>query len=167
MSHAAIIATALAAAFAVAAHADPIDPCSLLTPAEMAELGLPKDAGPSRELQPGGVRACKYQPAGSVSVVLSQAAPERVFLLRAMQAKARQDFSTEQLQARGEYFQDGVMCKVASAGGREISQCIGASGLSVIALTASRPDGTGKAAYPSSQLRIIATLVARVASQGG
>jgi len=168
-----IIAT-LAAAFATAANADAIDPCSLLTDAEMVDLGLPKDSVPSHESQPGGVQACKYQfrsagaaSDGAVSIVVSQAVPERVLQLRALQAKAREEGTPAQQQARGEYFDDKVMCRVVLASQQETSQCIGASEQSVVALAVSRPASGNKAAYPASQLKIMATLVSRVASRGG
>ena len=174
MSRRAIIITAFAAAFASAASADPIDPCSLLSEAERVELGLSKDAVPSRESQPGGVQACKYQirsaggtPDGMVSIILSQAVPERVLQLRAMQAKAREESTPEQQQAHGEYSEGKVMCKVVSASRQETSQCLGTSEQSVVALAVSRPNITDKVTYPASQLRIIATLVSRVTSRGG
>jgi len=174
MSHRTFIVTALAAMFTTAANADAIDPCTLLSDAEMVELGLSKDSMPSRESQPGGVQACKYQfrsagtaSDGMVSIILSQAVPERVLQLRAMQAKAREEGTPTQQQARGEYFEDRVMCKVVLASQQEVSQCIGASEQSVVALAVSRPNLTNGVTYPASQLRIIATLVSRVASRGG
>ena len=140
----------------------------------MVELGLPKDSVPSRESQPGGVLACKYQfqapgasPGGMVSIILSQAAPERVLQLRGLQAKAREEGTSAQQQARGEYFEGKVMCKVVLASQQEISQCIGASEQSVVALAVSRPNLTKEVTYPTLQLRIIATLVSRVTSRGG
>jgi hypothetical protein len=174
MSRRAFIIASLAAAFTTAANADAIDPCSLLSAAEMVELGLSKDSVPSRESQPGGVQACKYQfgsagtaSDGMVSIILSQAVPERVLQLRAMQAKAREEDSPTQQQARGEYFEDRVMCKVVLASRQETSQCMGASDQSVVALAVSRPNLSNKVTYPASQLRIMATLVSRVASRGG
>jgi hypothetical protein len=168
------ITTALAAMFTSAANADAIDPCSLLSVAEMVELGLSKDSVPSHESQPGGVQACKYQlrsagtaSDGMVTIMLSQAVPERVLQLRAMQAKAREESTPTQQRARGEYFEDRVMCKVVLASRQEISQCIGASEQSVVALTVSWPNLGNGVAYPASQLRIMATLVSRVASRGG
>ena len=164
----------LAAMLATAASADAIDPCSLLADAELVELGLPKDSVPSRESQPGGVLACKYQfrapgaaSEGTVSIILSQAAPERVLQLRELQGKAREEGTPAQQQARGEYFEGKVMCKVVLASQQETSQCIGASAQSVVALAVSRPNLTNEVAYPASQLRIIATLISRVTSRGG
>jgi hypothetical protein len=164
----------LAAMLAPAASADAIDPCSLLSDAEMVELGLPKDSVPSRESQPGGVQACKYRlrspgaaSDGMVSIILSQAVPERVLQLRGMQAKAREEGTPAQQQARGEYFEDKVMCKVVLASRQETSQCIGASEQSVVALAVSRENLGNEVTYPASQLRIIAALVSRVASRGG
>src|ERR1041385_690437 len=130
--HAFVIATL--AAFTTAAHADAIDPCLLLSNAERVELGLSKDSVPARESQPGGVQACTYQfrsagtaSNGKVSIILSQAVPERVLQLRALQAKAREESTPAQQQARGEYFEDRVMCKVILTPQLETSQCIGAS----------------------------------------
>ena len=174
MNRRTFIITALAAVFATAASADAIDPCSLLSDAEMVELGLSKDSVPSRESQPGGVQACKYQfrSAGTtsdsmVSIILSQAVPERVLQLRALQAKAREESTPTQQQARGEYFEDKVMCKVVLASHQETSQCLGTSEQSVVALAVSRPNLSHEVTYPASQLRIIASLVSRVASRGG
>jgi len=174
MSRHAFAITVLAAMLAPAASADAIDPCSLLSDAEKAELGLPKDSVPSRESQPGGVQSCTYQfrtpgaaSDGMVSIILSQAVPERVLQLRGLQAKAREESTPTQQRARGEYFEDRVMCKVVLATRQEISQCIGASEQSVVALAVSRPNLTNGPAYPASQLRIMATLVSRVASRGG
>ena len=174
MNRRTFIITALAAVFATAARADAIDPCSLLSDAEMVELGLPKDSVPSRESQPGGVQACKYQfrsagtaSDGMVSIILSQSVPERVLQLRAMQAKAREESTPTQQQARGEYFEDRVMCKVVLASNQETSQCLGTSEQSVVALAVSRPNLTHEVTYPASQLRIVITLVSRVASRGG
>jgi hypothetical protein len=174
MSRHAFAITVLAAMLAPAASADAIDPCSLLSDAEMVELGLPKDSVPSRESQPGGVQACKYPfrtpgaaSDGMVSIILSQAVPERVLQLRALQAKAREEGTPAQQQARGEYFEGKVMCKVVLASQQETSQCVGASEQSVVALAVSRPNLTKEVTYPASQLRIIATLVSRVTSRGG
>ena len=174
MSRRAFIIATLAAAFATAATAQAIDPCSLLSDAEMVELGLSKDSVPSRESQPSGVQACKYQirsagtgSDGMVSIILSQAVPERAVQLRALQARAREESTPTQQQARGEYFEDRVMCKVVLASQQETSQCIGTSAQSVVALAVSRPNLASEVTYPASQLRIIANLVARVTSRGG
>lgn len=174
MNRRTFIIAALAAVLATAASAQTIDPCSLLSDAEMIELGLPKDSVPSRESQPGGVQACKYQfrsagtaSDGMVSIILSQAVPERVLQLRAMQAKAREESTPTQQQARGEYFEDKVMCKVVLASHQETSQCLGTSEQSVVALAVSRPNLAHEVTYPASQLRIMAALVSRVASRGG
>ena len=164
----------LAATFAPAASADTIDPCSLLSDADKVELGVPKDSIPSREAPPGGVQACKYlfrTPGagadGMVSILLSQAVPERVLQLRSLQAKAREEGTPAQQQARGEYFEGEVMCKVILASQQETSQCIGVSEQSVVALAVSRPNHTKEVTYPALQLRIIAALVSRVTSRGG
>jgi hypothetical protein len=174
MSRLAFAITMFAAMLAKAASADAIDPCSLLSDAEMVELGLSKDSVPSRESQPGGVQACRYQfrapgaaSDGTVSIILSQAVPERVRQLRGMQAKAREEDTPAQQQARGEYFEGKAMCKMAWVSQQETSQCIGTSEQSVVALTVSRPNLTNEVRYPASQLRIIAALVSRVASKGG
>lgn len=164
MRHALAI-TVITAMLATAARADAIDPCSILSADDMAALGLPNDSVPRHESQPGGVQACKY--GETVSVILSQAVPERVLQLRAMQAKAREETTPAQQQARGEYFEGKVMCKVFLASRQETSQCIGASEQSVVALAMSRPSLANDVAYPQSQLRIIATMVSRVASRGG
>jgi hypothetical protein len=170
----AFILAGVTAAFASAACAEPIDPCSLLGEAEMVELGLPKESAASRESQPGGIQACKYQLAsapngttGVVSVIVSQAVPERVLQLRALQAKAQNESTPAQLQARGEYHQGQVMCKVVSASQQETSQCLGSTDQSVVALAVSRPNPGDKVTYPASQLRIIAELVSRVMLKGG
>ena len=169
-----LIIAALAAVFATAASADAMDPCSLLSDAEMVELGVPRDSVPSRESQPGGVQACKYQfrtpgaaSDGMVSIILSQAVPERALQLRGLQAKAREEGTSAQQQARGEYFEGKVMCKVVLASRQESSQCIGTSEQSVVALAVSRPSLTNEVTYPASQLRVIAALVSRVMSRGG
>jgi len=174
MSHRAFVIAMLAAGVTTAANADPIDPCSLLSDAEMIELGLSKDSVPSREPQPGGVHACKYQfrsavadSDGIVSIILSQAVPERARQLRALQAKAREEDTPAQRQARGEYLEDGVMCKVVLASRQETSQCIGASEQSVVALTVSRQSLGVTVTYPASQLRIMATMVSRLEAKGG
>ena len=174
MSRYAFAITVLAAMLAPAASADAIDPCSLLSDAEMAELSLPKVSVPSRESQPGGVQVCKYQfrTAGAasdstVSIILSQAVPERVLQLRAMQAKARKEGTPAQQQTRGEYLEGEVMCKVNLASQQEISQCVGATEQSVVALAVSRPNLATEVTYPASQLRITATLVSHVTSRGG
>ena len=164
----------LAATLATTASAYAIDPCTLLSDAEMVELGVPKDSVPSRESQPGGVQACKYQfrtPGASsdamVSIILSQAVPERVVQLRALQAKAQEEGTPAQRQARGEYFEGEVMCKVAMASHQETSQCIGTSEQSVVALAVSRPSLANEVTHPATQLRIVATLTSRVRSRGG
>jgi len=173
-SRPAFVVMALAATLATAARADSIDPCSLLSESDRAELGVPKDAVPSHEAQPGGVQACRYPlpsgstaPDGTVAVILSQGVPERALQLRALQAKAREEGAPAQQQARGEYFEGEVMCKVASSPSQQISQCLGASEQSVVGLAVTRPNATVQATYPGSQLRITATLVSRVASKGG
>ena len=174
MNRHAFAAMVLAAMLAPAAHAEPIDPCSLLSDAEMVELGVPKDSVPLRESQPGGVQACTYQfrtpdaaSDGMVSIVLSQAVPDRVLQLRGLQAKARGEGTPAQQQARGEYFEGNVMCKVVLASQREMSQCVGASEQSVVALAVSRPNLANDVTYPASQLRIVGALVSRVISRGG
>lgn len=174
MSRHALVVTVLSAMFATAANADAIDPCSLLSDPEMVELGISQNSMPSHESQPGGVQACKYRfrtagaaSDGTASIILSQAVPERALQLRGLQAKAREEGTPAQQQARGEYFEGNVMCKVVLTSQQETSQCIGASEQSVVALAVSRPNLTNKVTYPASQLRITATLVARVTSKGG
>jgi len=169
-----LVVAVLAALFATAARADGIDPCSLLSEAELAELGLPEDSVPSHESQPGAVQACKYRfrtagaaSDGTVSVIVSQGVPDRALQLRGLQAKAREEGTPAQQQARGEYFDGNVMCKVILASQQETSQCIGASEQSVVALSLSRPNLANQVTYPASQLRITAALVSRVTSKGG
>jgi hypothetical protein len=84
-----------------------------------------------------------------------------------LQAKVQEENSQTQLLARGEYFQDKVMCKVVSVSQQETSQCIGSSEQSVVALVVSRPSLSNAVTYPALQLQIIAALVSRVASRGG
>ena len=174
MNHRNVIIAMLGAVFATAANADAIDPCSLLADTEKVELGLSKDAVPLRESQPGGVQACKYPfrsagtaPDGMVTILLAQAVPERVLQLRALQAQARGESTPSQQQARGEYYEDPVMCKVLVASQQETSQCLGTSELSVVGVAISRPNPTHEVIYPAAQLRLTATLVSRIASRGG
>ena len=139
----------------------------------MVGLGLPKDSLPARESQPGGVQVCKYRIGsagasdGMVSVILSQGVPERVLQLRAIQAKARSEGTPAQQQARGEYFEDAVMCKVILSSQQETTQCVGATEQSIVALAVSRPNLGDKPTTPASQLKLIAALVSRFASRGG
>lgn len=167
MSLRAFAAAALAAAITTAAGADAIDPCSLVTDDELVELGLPNGSLPSRESQPGDVQACRYRSPASavsdvtVSIMLSQAAPERALQFRVLQAKAREEGTPAQQQARGEFFEGDVLCKLVSASGQETSQCMGASERSVVALAVSRPNRAHELAYPASQLRIMGILVSR------
>ena len=104
---------------------------------------------------------------GTVSIILSSAAPDRVLQFRALLAKAVGENTPAQLEARGEYYSGGVMCKVVSAHQRETSQCLGATEKSIVALALSRPTTENKVAYPAAQLRLTATLVSRVAARGG
>jgi len=163
----------IAAVSSAGAIAGPLDPCSLLSDTDRIELGVPADLLPSHEDQPGGVQACRYQPpegptaTGTVSIILSSAAPDRVLQFRALLAKALGENTPAQLEARGEYYSGDVMCKVVLAAQRETTQCLGATGKSLVALALSRPDAEGKVAYPAAQLRLAATLVSRVAARGG
>ena len=174
MSHRKFMIATFAAALTAAANAEPIDACSLLSEADMVELGLSKDAVPSRASQPGGVEACSYRlpssgnaSSGMASVILSQGVPERALQLRALQAKAQSENTPAQLQARGEYYEGNVMCKLVLASQQETSQCLGASDQSVVALAVTRPNLGSKVAFSAAQLRITAALVARVVSRGG
>ncbi len=138
----------------------------------MIEVGLPGSTPPSHENQPGGVQACKYQvqrsPAGiTVSIILSEAVPERVLQLRALRAKALGENTSAQLEAHGEYYRENVMCKVVSASRLETSQCLGTTEQSIVALVLVRPNQANVPVYPASQLRLTATLVSRVAARGG
>ena len=174
MSRHALAISILAAMLAPAAHADTIDACSLLSETELVELGLPKDSVASRESQPGGVRACHYRfrPPGAdsdatVSIILSQSVPERALQLRALQAKVLEESTAAQRQARGEYVEGPVMCKVVSVPPQEVSQCVGATEQSVVALAWSRTRPADAAVNPATPLRIVAALLSRVKSQGG
>ena len=168
-----VIVAVVAAASSAGVNAEPLDPCSLLYGPDRIELGIPADLVPSRESQPGGVQACKYQtqespmPTGTVSIILSSAAPDRVLQFRALLAKALGENTPAQLEARGEYYAGDVMCKVVSAAQRETSQCLGATETSIVALALSRPNTENKVAYPAAQLRLTATVVSRIAARGG
>ena len=163
----------LVAAAATALHAEPIDPCALLTETEMTELGMPTGTSPSRESQPGGVQYCKYRVQtasdhdSTVSIILSFAVPDRVLQLRALQAKALSENTSAQLQARGEYYADGVMCKVVYGSQVETDQCIGSTEGSIVGLALVRPNLENKVAYPAPQLKLIAALVSLVGARGG
>lgn len=167
-----IFAALLAAVFATASNAQTINPCSLLSGADMAELDVPANVMPSHEDQSGGVQSCKYQvpgtPAtGAVSIILSTAAPDRALQVRALLAKALAENTPAQLEARGEFFAGNVMCKVVSESQLETSHCLGATEQSVVGMTLFRPNLDNNVTYPTSQLRLIATLVSRVGARGG
>jgi hypothetical protein len=168
-----VLALLLVAAATTALHAEPIDPCSLLTETELIELGLPTGVTPSRESQPGGVQYCKYRVQtasghdNTVSIILSRAVPDRVLQLRALQARAIGENTLAELQARGEYYAEGVMCKVVSASQLETDQCIGSTDASIVGLALIHPNLENKVAYPSPQLKLIAALVSRVGARGG
>jgi hypothetical protein len=173
VSHHVFVAALLAGVFATAANAEAIDPCSLVSGADMAALGVPGNAVPSHEEQPGGVRACKYQAPGApaaastVSIILSTAMPDRALEVRALLAKALAENTPAQLEARGEYVEGNVMCKVVSASQVEISHCLGATEQSVVGMTVSRPNPANTVMHPTAQLQFMATLLTRVGAKGG
>jgi len=166
---AALLTTASAIAFAV----DPIEPCSLLSAADLAELGVLADAVRSVDKQQGGVLYCKYQVPGasssvsSASLILSTAVPDRALQVRAMLNKALRENSPAQLEARGEYFAPSATCKVVSVSHVETSQCLGTTEQSVVGLTLTRVNQEDKVAYPALQLRFISKLVSSVGERGG
>lgn len=163
----------LVAAATATARAEPIDACSLLTDAELTGLGVAAGAVPARETQAGGVQTCRYQAqaapehVGTVSIILSFSVPDRVRQLQALQAKALSENGSAELQVRGEYYADGVMCKVVSAAQGEVDQCIGMTKDSIVGLALTHANPDGRAAFPSEPLALIAKLVSRVAAAGG
>lgn len=168
-----ISATLLITASAVAFAAGPIDPCSLLSAADLTELGVPADAARSTEQQQGGVLYCKYQVSGtasgvkSASVILSVAVPDRAQQVRALLSKALRESTPAQLESRGEYFAPGTSCKVASVSQVESSQCLGATEQSVVGLTLIRANPEDRIIHPDLQLRVISKLVSSVSDRGG
>jgi hypothetical protein len=84
-----------------------------------------------------------------------------------MLAKALAENTPAQLEARGEFYSGDVMCKVVLAAQREMSQCLGATEKSIVAMSLSRPVTENKVEPPAAQLRFTATLVSRVAARGG
>ena len=165
---------ALLATASAAATAEPIDACSLLSVADLAELGVPSNAIGSLELQPqGSVEYCRYLMPGvpaadsPAMVIWSRAVPERVLQLSMMMTRAASQSSPEQLAARGEFIADKTTCKVVVAAQVETSQCLGATGQSVVGLTLRRSVQAGKPAYPTLQLRFAAKLVANAVAGGG
>ena len=168
-----VLLPVLAATFATAVSAAPLDPCSLLSSAELIDLGVPADTAPTHKDQPGRVHSCEYKTEGTstatqtVAIVVSDAARDRVLQLRAMVAKALSENTQAQLEARGEYYSATVMCKVVSSAQLETSQCLGSTEQSIIALALSHQNLENKVAYPSLQLRLISTLVARASARGG
>lgn len=167
-----ILAILLATASTMAFAAQPIEPCALLSAADLAELGVPADASRSVEAGQGGVLYCRYQVPGattgvsSASVILSTAVPDRVLLVRAMLDKARES-NPAQLEARGEYLAPNVTCKVATVSQVETSQCLGTTEQSVVGLSLVRMNKDDKVAYPGLQLRVISRLVSSVGERGG
>ena len=168
-----VIATLLATAPAIVFAAAPIEPCSLLSAADLAELGVPADAVRSMQRQQGGVLYCRYQAPGtptsvsSATVILSTAVPDRALQVRAMLSKALSENSPTQLEARGEYFASNATCKVVSVSRVETSQCLGATQQSVVGLTLTRVNKEDKVSYPTLQLRLISKLVSSVGDRGG
>jgi hypothetical protein len=168
-----VLVTLIAATVATAASAEPIDPCSLLSAADKAELGIPADVMPTLERQPGAVQMCRYQLRGTsartnvVSVIVSADVPDRVLQLRAMIAKALSERSRAQLEARGEYYAGSVMCKVVATSELETSQCLGAAEQTIVAFSLTRPNPENGVKYPEQQLRLEAALVSRASARGG
>jgi hypothetical protein len=166
------LATLLATASAIASAAEPIEPCSLLSAADLAELGVPTDAVRS-EQQQGGARYCNYRVPGtptgvsSASVILSTAVPDRALQVHAMLNKALSEASPAQLAARGEYLTPSTTCKVVSVAQVESSQCLAATEQSVVGLTLVRTNGQNEISYPTLQLRFISKLLSSVAERGG
>jgi hypothetical protein len=164
---------ALLAAASTTSGAEAIDACSLLSGADLAELGVPADAVRSLEKQQGGVQYCRYQVPGipngnnSASVILSSAVPDRVLQVQAMRRKAVSESTPAQLQARGEFFALNATCKVVAVAQVETSQCLGTTEQSVVGLTLTRATVENKVLYPALQLRFISKLVSRVAERGG
>jgi hypothetical protein len=163
----------LTAVSTIISAAEPIEPCSLLSAADLAELGVPAGAMRSTEKQQGGVLYCKYQVPGTstsvsyASVIVSTAVPDRALQVRAMLNKALSEDSPAQLEARGEYFAPNATCKVVLVSQVETSQCLGATEQSVVGLTLVRTNRENKVSYPALQLRFISKLVSSVGERGG
>lgn len=163
----------LLATASAASGAEPIDPCALLSGADLAELGVPADAARSREEQQGGVRYCRYQVPGTpnannpATVIVSSGVPDRVRQVQAMVQKAMSDSTAAQQQARGEFFAANATCKVVAVSQVETSQCLGTTEQSVVGLTLTRANAQNDVSYPTLQLRFIAKLVSAVAAKGG
>ena len=166
-----VLAALIAATVATAASAEPIDPCSLLSAPDKAELGIPAGVTPTLERQPGAVQMCRYQLPGTptratvVSVIVSADVPDRVLQLRAMMTKALSESSRAQLEARGEYYAGSVMCKVVATSELETSQCLGATEQTIVALSLTRPNPENRVKYPEQQLRLEAALVSRASAR--
>lgn len=166
------IAFAIAAS-AAAAGAEPMGACSLLTPDDLAELGVPADAVPTLETQQGGVQYCKYHAPGTsaadavATVILSTGVPDRVLQVRSMLGQSRSEGTPAQREARGEFLADGATCKVVTVSRVETSQCLGTTEQSVVGLSLTRRNVDNKVAYPALQLRVISRLLSRVGERGG
>jgi hypothetical protein len=153
------------------------EPCGLLSPADLSALGVPNEAKPSSEKRDSGrYLACKYaiaegqtpsEHATSATVMLSAMPVDRIRELRAFFAKALSENTESELQAKGEYYLESVMCKVVIAAAVETSQCVGATETTAVGLLLSHPASSGKISYPSLQLRIISELASRVRQRGG
>lgn len=168
------ILIALATAVSAGAWgAEPIGACSLLSPDDLAQLGVPADAVQTLETQQGGVQYCKYHAPGSpaadavATVILSTGVPDRVLQVRAMLSKSLGAATPAQHEARGEYFADGATCKVVAVSQVETSQCLGATQQSVVGLSLVRSNAQNVVSYPALQLRFISRLLARVGDRGG
>lgn len=168
----------LAACFVVAPAraADDIDPCQLLTRAELAEIGIGAEVVGAPEKQgTGNVSACRYATTPSsasvqpviATVILSAAGRERVAELGAMIAKATADSSAVELKARGEFYQGSNMCRVRSAAAVETSQCVAATDRTIVAFSWGRTAPSAEVTEPALQLRVLAGLVSKVKAKGG
>ena len=154
------------------------DPCGLLSPNELSELGLTDKAIGAVDSRDGGrLLICKFLarpedtagPGGiSITVMVSAAGGDRVLQFDALVAKARSENTPSALSARGEYYAESgsAMCKVTVAAAVETSQCLGATGTTVIALAVERPAPDGRTADPTVPLKLISEMAARVRQAG-
>ena len=173
MSHRAFVIALLAAGVTTAANADAIDPCSLLSDADMIELGLSKDSVPSRESQPGGVQACKYQVRSavadrvapcrsscrrrcpSVPCNFARCKPRHVKKVRLPNGRNAVNISrTGDVQGGRRH----------STGNQPMHRRFGAIRCRP---EVSRQSVGDAVTYPASQLRIMATMVSRLTAKGG
>ena len=169
--------TILTAGFALSARgADMPDACALLQPAELLVLGMPQAvSGVARSDDAGTYKACTYRWEGTAAdksvlvatVAVSVPGADRILQFGALLQKALSDNTTEQLQARGEFYAGRLMCKVQLLAPAELSQCIGATATSVVTLAVSRSVTADQVVYPTLQLNLMSKLTARVQAAGG